>query len=85
MIKLVENATTSIMEQEVTVSMPVKNLAMFFAIVAKHSTADVREMVRETGFNELADNIANCGKDDLPYEAYKQLKAVLLQLGVDAE
>lgn len=83
MIKLVENATTPIMEQEVTVKLPVKNLAMFFSIVAKSTTGEIREMVREAGLDALADSITDYGKDDLPYETYKQLKAILSRLGVE--
>jgi len=84
-MKLTHKAVTPVMEQEVTITLPVKELAMFFAIIAKNSTASVRTMVREAGFEELADSIANHGKGDLPYEAYKQMKDILNELGIEAE
>lgn len=84
-MKLTSKSVTPVMEQEVTITLPVKELAMYFAIIAKNSTASVRTMVREAGFEELADSISNHGKDDLPYEAYLQMKEILRELGVEAE
>jgi hypothetical protein len=80
-MKLVES--TPIMEQEVTIKLPVKQLAVIFSVLAKSSTSEVRDMVAEIeGFEALAETISGYGDNDIPYVLYKQIKEIFSELGM---